>query len=60
MDLRYESLEVPRSGGQTRTLYTAAANSPSDEKLRLLLSWDSTPQRLGVDTDVDAQPPHQL
>jgi transcriptional regulator with XRE-family HTH domain len=42
LDLRYESLDIPQSGGQTLTLYTAAANSPSDEKLRILLSWDAS------------------
>lgn len=38
IDLRYESLEVPRSGGQTLTLYTVAAGSPAEEKLGRLLS----------------------
>ena len=42
LDLRYESLDIPRSGGQTLTLYTAAAGSPADEKLRILLSWDAS------------------
>lgn len=39
MTLNYETLEVPDSGGQFLSTYTADVGSPSDEKLRLLLSW---------------------
>jgi hypothetical protein len=45
MDLHYENFCVPGNEGLTLTIYTAAKGSPSDEKLRLLLSWTSTAQR---------------
>lgn len=44
MDLHYENFCVPGNEGLTLTIYTAAKGSPSDEKLRLLLSWTSTAQ----------------
>lgn len=42
MTLNYETLSVPGSDGQFLSTYTADAGSPSDEKLRLLLSWEAT------------------
>jgi transcriptional regulator with XRE-family HTH domain len=41
--LNYETLYVPDSGGQFLSIYTTDVGSPSDEKLRILLSWDETP-----------------
>ncbi|WP_433559212.1 helix-turn-helix transcriptional regulator [Pseudonocardia xinjiangensis] len=43
MTLNYETLEIPGSDGQFLSIYTADVGSPSDEKLRILLSWDDTP-----------------
>ncbi|GAA4168098.1 helix-turn-helix transcriptional regulator [Gryllotalpicola koreensis] len=37
--LNYDSLDIPDSGGQTLCAYTPDPGSPSEEKLRLLLSW---------------------
>jgi transcriptional regulator with XRE-family HTH domain len=37
--LNYDSLDIPGSGGQTFCAYTPDPGSPSEEKLRLLLSW---------------------
>ncbi len=39
LTLNYETLEIPDSGGQFLSTYTADVGSPSDEKLRLLMSW---------------------
>ncbi|TWG07598.1 helix-turn-helix transcriptional regulator [Saccharopolyspora dendranthemae] len=41
--LNYETLDIPESGGQFISTYTAEVGSPSDEKLRILLSWAETP-----------------
>lgn len=43
MTLNYETLSLPDSGGQFISTYTADAGSPSDERLRILLSWHETP-----------------
>ena len=39
LTLNYETLHVPGQDGMFISTYTADAGSPSDEKLRLLLSW---------------------
>ncbi|GAA5063644.1 helix-turn-helix transcriptional regulator [Nocardia callitridis] len=44
MTLNYETLTVPGSGGQFLSTYTADVGSPSDEKLRILLSWAEIPE----------------
>jgi transcriptional regulator with XRE-family HTH domain len=41
LTLRYESLALPRDDGQTVVIYTADRGSPSEEKLRLLSSWNA-------------------
>ncbi|MFD9740832.1 helix-turn-helix transcriptional regulator [Umezawaea sp. NPDC059074] len=42
MTLNYETLDVPDSGGQFFSIYTADVGSPSAEKLQILLSWNET------------------
>ncbi|MEU1410738.1 helix-turn-helix transcriptional regulator [Streptomyces sp. NPDC005731] len=42
MTLNYETLDISGSDGQFLSTYTADVGSPSDEKLRLLISWDAT------------------
>lgn len=42
MTLNYETLHIPDSDGQFISTYTADVGSPSDEKLRILLSWEGT------------------
>jgi len=39
--ISYETLAIDGSDGQVLTTYTADAGSPSDEKLKLLLSWSA-------------------
>ncbi|MFC7465660.1 helix-turn-helix transcriptional regulator [Brachybacterium sp. GCM10030252] len=39
MTLSYETLEVPESGGQFLSTYTADVGSPAAEKLSILMSW---------------------
>ena len=39
MALNYETLDIPDSGGQSLSTYTADVGSPSEEKLRILMSW---------------------
>jgi transcriptional regulator with XRE-family HTH domain len=41
MTLNYETLNVPGDEGMFVSTYTADVGSPSDEKLRLLLSWSA-------------------
>lgn len=41
MTLNYETLDISGSDGQFLSTYTADVGSPSDEKLRLLISWDA-------------------
>lgn len=41
MDLNYETLDVPDSGGQFLSTYTADIGSPSEERLRILMSWNA-------------------
>lgn len=38
--LNYETLEVPGPEGLFMSIYTTDVGSPSDEKLRILLSWE--------------------
>lgn len=42
LTLRYEALAPTRDDGQTVVIYTADRGSPSEEKLRLLGSWQAT------------------
>jgi transcriptional regulator with XRE-family HTH domain len=44
MTLNYETLKVPGDEGWFLSTYAADVGSPSDEKLRLLLSWSAEPQ----------------
>lgn len=41
MTLRYETLAPPGDDGQLVVIYTADRGSPSEEKLRLLASWNA-------------------
>ncbi|MFE6553189.1 hypothetical protein ACFVHS_33010 [Streptomyces sp. NPDC057746] len=41
MTLNYETLDISGSDGQFLSTYTADVGSPSDENLRLLISWDA-------------------
>jgi transcriptional regulator with XRE-family HTH domain len=51
LTLCYETLVLPRDEGQTIVVYTADRGSPSEEKLRLLESWDDPPGRGGLAVD---------
>jgi transcriptional regulator with XRE-family HTH domain len=52
--LAYEGLEMAAEPGLTLTIYTAEPGSPSEESLRLLASWTSTPdQTPAVPSDSD-------
>lgn len=42
MTLNYETFDIPDSGGQFFSIYTADVGSPSAEKLQILLSWNQT------------------
>jgi hypothetical protein len=54
LTLAYEGLELAAEPGLTLTIYTAEPGSPSEEALRLLASWTSTPdQTPAVPTDAD-------
>ena len=54
LTLAYEGLELAAEPGLTLTIYTAEPGSPSEEALRLLASWTSTPdQAPAVPTDAD-------
>ena len=39
MKINYETLPLPADRGQTVIVYSADAGSPSEEKLKLLVSW---------------------
>ncbi|MEU3980589.1 helix-turn-helix transcriptional regulator [Streptomyces sp. NPDC026672] len=43
MTLNYETLDIPDSGGQFLSTYTADVGSPSEEKLNILMSWGGEP-----------------
>ncbi|TGN75688.1 XRE family transcriptional regulator [Streptomyces bauhiniae] len=43
MTLNYETLHIADSDGQFLSTYTADVGSPSEEKLRILMSWDAGP-----------------
>jgi len=45
LTLAYEGLEMAAEPGLTLTIYTAEPGSPSEEALRLLASWTSTPDQ---------------
>src|SRR5215218_7695774 len=45
LTLAYEGLELAAEPGLTLTIYTAEPGSPSEEALRLLASWTSTPDQ---------------
>jgi transcriptional regulator with XRE-family HTH domain len=45
LTLAYEGLELAAEPGLTLTIYTAEPGSPSEEALRLLASWASTPDQ---------------
>jgi transcriptional regulator with XRE-family HTH domain len=54
--LNYETLNIPDAEGQFISTYTADVGSPSDEKLRILLSWDDTPAQ--TDRAAQESPQH--
>lgn len=39
LDLNYQSMELPGDGGLVMNVYTASADSPTTDALRLLASW---------------------
>ncbi|MGI5189932.1 helix-turn-helix transcriptional regulator [Promicromonospora sp. CA-289599] len=43
MTLNYETLNIPESGGQFLSTYTADAGSSAEEKLKILMSWGGEP-----------------
>jgi hypothetical protein len=45
LTLAYEGLEMAAEPGLTLTIYTAEPGSPSEQTLRLLASWTSTPDQ---------------
>ena len=54
LTLAYEGLGLAAEPGLTLTIYTAEPGSPSEEALRLLASWASTPdQAPAVPSDSD-------
>jgi len=57
MTLNYETLDVPDSGGQFLSTYTADVGSPSEEKLRILMSWGGEP--VDAEQSGTEQPRHQ-
>ncbi|MFJ3404188.1 helix-turn-helix transcriptional regulator [Promicromonospora sp. NPDC090134] len=48
MSLNYETLDIPGSGGQFLSTYTADVGSPSAEKLSILMSWGESPVEEGI------------
>jgi transcriptional regulator with XRE-family HTH domain len=50
MQLDYQALDLPASGGQRIIVYTAAEGSRSEEALNLLTSWTMTPQPQPTET----------
>lgn len=53
MTLNYETLEVSGADGQFLSTHTADVGSPSDEKLRLLMSWNATPAEADQSSHID-------
>ncbi|MDX3853928.1 helix-turn-helix transcriptional regulator [Streptomyces sp. AK02-01A] len=47
LDLHYETLSLTGDDGQSVILYTADRNSPSEDKLRLLASWNAPSDTAG-------------
>ncbi|GAA2234292.1 helix-turn-helix transcriptional regulator [Promicromonospora sukumoe] len=43
MSLNYETFDIPDSGGQFLSTYTADVGSPAAEKLSILMSWGNSP-----------------
>lgn len=41
LDLSYDTFDIPNSDGQVMCTYTADPGSPTEEKLKLLLSWSA-------------------
>ncbi|GAB3767651.1 helix-turn-helix transcriptional regulator [Microlunatus parietis] len=56
LDLAYESLRPSGDPDLTLAMYTAAAGSPTEERLRLLASWAASPDH--DQHDHDQQPDH--
>jgi hypothetical protein len=48
-----EALELPGDSGQRILVYTAEPGTPSQEGLKLLASWSSTPTLIVVDAEDD-------
>ncbi len=42
LDLSFESMELPSEPGLTLNVYTAAADSPTADALKMLASWAAT------------------
>lgn len=53
LKLNYETLALPGDRGQTVVVYSADRGSPSEEKLRVLASWNAPHP---VIADVDSEP----
>ena len=47
LDLDFEAMEFPAHPGLTLLVYTAAANTPTADNLRLLASWAATAEQAG-------------
>ncbi len=47
LDLDFEAMELPSHPGLTLLVYTAAADTPTADSLKLLASWAATAQRSG-------------
>ena len=47
LDMDFEAMELPGHPGLTLLVYTAAAGTPTADKLRLLASWAATAEQTG-------------
>jgi hypothetical protein len=54
LELSFEALALPADPGLTMTVYTAAADSPTEDALRLLASWSATVDQPARETPTDA------
>jgi hypothetical protein len=47
LDLNFEAMELPSQAGLTMLVYTAPADSPTSDSLKLLASWAATAEKTG-------------
>ena len=50
LDLNYEAMELPSEPGLTLNVYTAAADSPTADALKVLASWAATQEQAAEPT----------